>query len=161
MRWTADQLDAPLARLIGEWPSTVRLHVEPLGDVLFCHATPRNDMDIFTRQTPADVLIPMFAATGAALVVCGHTHMQFDRVIGATRVVNAGSVGMPFQAPGAYWLTTGPDVELRRTTYDLDTAAARIRASGYPGAAEFADRQVLHPPGEEETLAALSKTQIR
>jgi putative phosphoesterase len=161
MRWTADQLDASLARTIGEWPSTLRLEVEPFGEVLFCHATPRNDMEIFTRQTPAEVLEPMFAAAKAALIVCGHTHMQFDRLIGATRVVNAGSVGMPFQLPGAYWLTIGPDVQLRRTGYDLDAAAARIRASSYPQADDFAEHHILHPPGEEQTLAALAKSQIR
>jgi predicted phosphodiesterase len=161
MRWTADQLDPSVARMIGKWPSTLRLDIEPLGDVLFCHATPRNDMEIFTRQTPAEVLAPIFAATRAAIVVCGHTHMQFDRVVGATRVVNAGSVGMPFQAPGAYWVTIGPDVQLRHTAYDLEGAAVRIRASAYPAADDFAERQVLHPPGEVETLAALTKAEIR
>jgi diadenosine tetraphosphatase ApaH/serine/threonine PP2A family protein phosphatase len=118
-------------------------------------------MEIFTRQTPAEALVPIFAATKAAIVVCGHTHMQFERIVGATRVVNAGSVGMPFQSPGAYWLTIGPEVQLRRTTYDLDAAAALIRATAYPAAEEFAERQVLHPPGEEETLAALTKAEIR
>src|SRR3954453_15085512 len=34
MRWTADQLEAPLARRIGEWPSTFRLRIEALGDIL-------------------------------------------------------------------------------------------------------------------------------
>lgn len=46
------------------------------------------------------------------------THMQFDRMIGKTRVVNAGSMGMPFGEPGADWLLLGPDVELRHTNYD-------------------------------------------
>lgn len=161
MRWTADQLDAALARLIAAWPSTVRLRVEPLGEVVFCHATPRNDMEIFTRQTPADVLEPIFAAANAPVVVCGHTHMQFDRIVGATRVVNAGSVGMPFQAPGAYWLTIGPHIRLRHSAYDTDAAAARIRATGYPAAHDFAERQVLHPPSEQDTLAALSGSEIK
>ena len=64
---------------------------------------------------------------GAPLVVCGHTHMQFDRTVGTSRVVNAGSVGMPFGEPGAYWLLLGPDVQLR--------AALRSRAGGgaHPG----------------------------
>ena len=65
--------------------------------------------------TPDAALIPIFDAAGAPLVVCGPTHMQFDRTIGATRVVNAGSVGMPFGEPGAYWLLLAEDVELRRT----------------------------------------------
>lgn len=37
----------------------------------------------------------------ADLVVCGHTHMQFDRMIGTTRAVNASSVGVPFGPFGA------------------------------------------------------------
>jgi hypothetical protein len=65
--------------------------------------------------------------------------MQFDRKIGATRVVNAGSVGMPFGEPGAYWLLLGPDVQLRHTDYDLTEAAQRIRdelstGAGFRGA---------------------------
>ena len=91
-------------------------------------------------------------ASGAALVVCGHTHMQFDRTVGTTRIVNAGSVGMPFGAPGAYWLLLGPGVELRRTTYDLENAATRIRATSYPQAESFAATNVIKPPSEESIL---------
>ena len=60
------------------------------------------------------------------LVVCGHTHIQFDRMVGPVRVVNAGSAGMPFGAPGADWLLLGPDVQLRHTDYDLERAAAEL-----------------------------------
>ena len=45
--------------------------------------------------------------------------------VGQTRIVNAGSVGMPFQEAGAYWVLLGPGRELRRTDYDLESAAAR------------------------------------
>jgi hypothetical protein len=75
-------------------------------------------------------------------------------MIGRTRVVNAGSVGMPFGQPGAYWLLLGPDVELRKTEYDLDAAAARIRKTSYPQADEFASRNILQPPSEAQMLAA-------
>jgi putative phosphoesterase len=83
--------------------------------VLFCHATPRNDVDIFTERTPEERLAEIFAAVDADTVVCGHTHTQFERTIAGTRVVNAGSVGMPYEdAPGAYWLL---DLEWQRTDY--------------------------------------------
>jgi hypothetical protein len=72
--------------------------------------------------------------------------------VGNVRVVNAGSVGMPFAAPGAYWLRLGADVEFRHTTYDLPAAAERIRQTRYPGAGEFAERQVLTPPAEDAML---------
>ena len=93
--------------------------------VLYCHATPRNDLDIFTEETPEERLVPIFADVDADVVVCGHTHMQFDRVIAGTRVVNAGSVGMPYdEPPGAYWLL---DLEHRRTDYDGTPVASASR----------------------------------
>jgi putative phosphoesterase len=161
MRWTAQQFEASTRRIIGDWPKTLRVAVPDLGDVLFCHATPRNENECFTRLTPEEPLLPLFDQTGAALVVCGHTHMQFDRMIGRTRVVNAGSVGMPFGPPGAYWLLLDPGVQLRHTPYDLEHAAARIRETPYPQAEEFASRYVLDPPSEASMLEVFAKAALR
>jgi putative phosphoesterase len=85
--------------------------------VLFCHATPRNDEEIFTKISPEERWREALADVDADVVVCGHTHVQFDRRIGDIRLVNAGSVGMPYEhEPGAYWaLLDGTDVELRHT----------------------------------------------
>jgi len=160
MRWTARQLTADHQRALASWPATCRLEIDGLGAALFCHATPRNETECFTRLTPDDRLVPIFDAARAALVVCGHTHMQFDRTIGRTRVVNAGSVGAPFQGPGAYWLLLGPDVHLRRTEYDLADAADRIRRTSYPQAEEFASRSVLQPPTEASMLEAFEKAAL-
>ena len=80
--WTAQQLDPEHERLLAGWPSTCRVEIDGLGEVLFCHATPRNDTECFTRMTPEDRLAPVFAGVNASLVVCGHTHMQFDRMVG-------------------------------------------------------------------------------
>ena len=84
--------------------------------VLYCHATPRNDMDIFTVDTPAERIAFLFEDVDADVVVCGHTHMQFERTIAGKRVINSGSVGKPFEAkPGAYWTL---DLVQRFTPYD-------------------------------------------
>jgi putative phosphoesterase len=160
IRWNAQQLDREDERWLASWPDTLTLAVEGVGDVLFCHATPRNDMEIFTRVTAADRLQPVFQEVAASVVVCGHTHMQFDRMVGELRVVNAGSVGMPFQDPGAYWLLAGPDIQLRYTPYNLARAAERIRATKYPQAEEFAARNMLNPPTERDTLEAFSKLEL-
>jgi putative phosphoesterase len=160
IRWNALQLGPEDEQLVSSWPPTLRIQVHGLGDVLFCHATPRNDTEIFTRLTAEDRLVPIFDAVDASVVVCGHTHMQFDRTIGTTRVVNAGSVGMPFQDPGAYWLLLGPDVQLRQTRYDLEKAAARVRGTQYPQAEDFAARNILQPPTEAATLDAFSKFEL-
>jgi putative phosphoesterase len=160
VRWTAQQLQIEHARLLASWPATCRVHVHSLGDVLFCHATPRNDTEIFTRLTPEDQLLPVFEGLDVPVVVCGHTHMQFDRTIGRIRVLNAGSVGMPFGEPGAYWLSLGPGVHLRRTSFDLAEAAERIRDTKYPQAGDFAARNVLSPASEKETLDAFTRVSL-
>jgi diadenosine tetraphosphatase ApaH/serine/threonine PP2A family protein phosphatase len=147
--------------VIASWPATFRVPVRGLGEVLFCHATPRNDTEIFTRMTPEERLLPVFEGIDFPLVVCGHTHMQFDRMVGKIRVVNAGSVGMPFGSPGADWLLLGPDVELRHTTYDLTQAAQRIRKTKYPQAEDFAARNVLQPPSEEEMLKVFARAELK
>src|SRR3954468_23999615 len=153
IRWNAQQLTAEHERILASWPSTTELEIDGLGSVLFCHATPRNDTDIFTRETPEDRLTPLLEGTAAALVVCGHTHMQFDRPVGKVRILNAGSVGMPYGDPGAYWLFFGPARELRRTENDLEAAADRVRATDYPSAGTFAANSILRPPSETEILA--------
>jgi putative phosphoesterase len=161
MRWVAEELQPEDERLLARWPPTLRVEVRGLGEVLFCHATPRNDTEIFTRLTPEERLLPIFEGLGVPVVVCGHTHMQFDRRVGEVRVVNAGSVGMPFGEAGADWLLLGPGVQLRHTPYDLAKAAERIRGTRYPQAQDFAARNVLHPPSEAEILASFSKAELR
>jgi predicted phosphodiesterase len=159
MRWNAAQLQARDLQLIDAWPLTSQLTIDGIGEVLFCHATPRHDSEIFVKTTADDTLRPIFDALGVQLVVCGHTHMQFDRVVGRTRIVNAGSVGMPFQAAGAYWALLGPGVRLRRTAYDLAAAGARMRASAYP-LAEQAAAGILSPPDEQATIAQFEKAEL-
>jgi putative phosphoesterase len=102
--------------------------------VLYCHATPRNDVDIFTERTPEDRLVQIFGDVDADVVVCGHTHTQFERTIAGKRVVNSGSVGMPYEdEPGAYWTL---DLEHRRTRYD----GASLRTGREEAVALFTER---------------------
>jgi predicted phosphodiesterase len=85
VRWTARHLRPDHARWLASWPRKLRLELEGLGDVLFCHGTPRHDNEIFTRATPEESLLPLFEGLGVSIVVCGHTHMQFDRRVGDAR----------------------------------------------------------------------------
>jgi putative phosphoesterase len=155
--WSAGRLDRSHREFLASLPEAVVMDVKGLGEVLFCHASPRSDEEIFTVATPAERVRPMLEGVTQAVVVCGHTHMQFDRQVDGVRVVNAGSVGMPYGQPGAYWLLLGPDVRLMRTEYDLDRAAELIRQTSYPDAAEFASGYVLHPRSEQEMLSVFEK----
>jgi diadenosine tetraphosphatase ApaH/serine/threonine PP2A family protein phosphatase len=161
VRWTARQVHPEYDQVLRSWPKTLRHEIAEFGDVLFCHGTPESETDAFTRLTPEAALLPVFRDLNVSLVVCGHTHMQFDRKIGSVRVVNAGSVGAPFGAPGADWLLLGDDVQLRHTTYDLDKAAARVRETAYPQSLEFAEQSILHPPSEEAMLEQFTHISFR
>jgi diadenosine tetraphosphatase ApaH/serine/threonine PP2A family protein phosphatase len=88
--------------------------------VLFCHGSPRSDEERITRATATERLAPMLEGVAERVVVCGHTHQQFDLRCGEQRVLNAGSVGMPYEGvAAAFWLLLGPEPELRRTDYDV------------------------------------------
>jgi predicted phosphodiesterase len=155
VRWNARQV-RDYERVLASWSMTRRLQIPDLGEVLFCHGTPRSETEAFTRLTPEERLLPVFEGLGVSLVVCGHTHMQFDRMIGKVRVVNAGSVGMPFGPTGADWLLLAPEVQFRNTTYDLKKAADRVRETQYPQADEFA-ASILQPPSEAQMLEAFTR----
>jgi diadenosine tetraphosphatase ApaH/serine/threonine PP2A family protein phosphatase len=147
-QWVAGQLTRMQRDVLAALPEQLVLPVEDLGSVRFCHATVRSDEEIFTPITPAERLSVIFTGVEQEFVVCGHTHMQFERRVGDLRILNAGSVGMPYaDRPGAYWLLLGPQgYEFRWTSYDVGAAAQQIRASGYPQAQEFAAENVLAIP---------------
>ena len=154
--WDAERRRLGMERVaaVATWPTTVELEIPGLGRTLFCHAVPAADEPIFTRITPDDEVAALLGDVSADVVVCGHTHVQFDRRLpSGLRVVNAGSVGMPYEGwPGAFWGLLGPDVELRRTEYDTEAAVAAIRE-----ARSDADEQLvgylLDPPDPDETTA--------
>lgn len=138
MHWNGQQLTVEQQRELRTWPGTLRADIDGLGDVLFCHATPKNDVDMFNKSSPSDArLREMFGPVDAPLVICGHTHRQFERMLGDIRVANAGSVGMSLEGPGARWLLLGARLAFRCTSYDIAAAAARIRMTDYPRREEF------------------------
>ena len=76
IRWTAQQLHPEDEQLLAGWPKTLRVQIPGLGEVLFCHGTPRSENECLTRLTPEDRLLPIFEGLTSSVVVCGHTHMQ-------------------------------------------------------------------------------------
>jgi putative phosphoesterase len=130
-RWCREQLGDRI-EIVRAWPITATA-----GGVLFCHATPRSDEEIITRLTPDAAVAEAFGDTPLAIV--GHTHVQFDRRVGPLRLVNAGSVGCPYEGePGARWAFLEHDVILRTTPYDVEATVDAVRVSGFPAAAEAA-----------------------
>jgi predicted phosphodiesterase len=147
--WVAQQLTREHLEFLASLPLTAAVEVEGLGEVLFCHATPRDDEEIFTRSTPDDQMREILRGVQQRVVVCGHTHVQVDRLVDGIRVVNAGSVGMPYEGRrGAFWALLGPGVDHRSTEYDVEAAAA-VAAAGFDENGELFTRYVLEPPTAE------------
>ncbi|MEM6430133.1 MAG: metallophosphoesterase family protein [Deinococcota bacterium] len=159
--WLATKLNTQQQDFVATWQDSLTLPVNGLGEVLFCHAIPTSNTFVFTVNTPEIKLEPIFADLAVNTIVCGHTHMQFDRVIAGKRVVNSGSIGMSFVKPGAHWLLLDGDVQFMRTEYDVSAAAARIRASDYPNAEAFVTGNVLSVPPTEAAFEMLTSIEAR
>lgn len=146
--WVWARLDKDEIR----WLETLPLSLA-LDGVLYCHATPSDDEPLVTLLTRDDLARSLIGEIQQETVVIGHTHSQFDRRLGDLRLVNAGSVGMPYEdAPGAYWaLLRDGEPELRRTEYDLAAAAERIRPTGWPPVDEgWIEENLLRVPTARE-----------
>src|SRR5215207_1194312 len=147
----ASKIDRAHRDLLASFAEHLIVEVEEVGQVLFCHGSPRSDEEIIIGHTTEERLLEILAGVDQDHVVCGHTHAQFDRRVGGKRVVNAGSVGMPYQGKpvGAFWLLLGAGgISLRCSDYNLDRAVGRIRATGYPDAEDMAEI-LLEPPDPE------------
>jgi diadenosine tetraphosphatase ApaH/serine/threonine PP2A family protein phosphatase len=126
--WVAERLGEERLAFLAGLPLDVVVE-----GVRFCHGAPGSDVEVITRVTPDERLRGLLAGVEERVVVCGHTHVQLDRAVDGIRVLNAGSVGAPYEAePAAYWLELGPEPRFRRTDYDIEAALQRMRATGYP-----------------------------
>ena len=153
--WTAARLSDEQVEFVRSWPEVLRFDVDGLGRALFCHGSPRSDEEIITAITPPKRLDPILDGVLEDLIVCGHTHVQFDRMVGDRRLVNAGSVGLPYEGEAgiAPWALFGPGVELRHARYDVRLAVEALDASGYPDDDGQVRGFLLEPSSAEEATA--------
>jgi len=152
--WCAAQIDRSARDFLAAFEGVVSLEADDVGPVLFCHGSPRSDTEIITQVTPPDRLAPMLEGVTEPTVVCGHTHHQFALGLDGRTVLNAGSVGMPYQgAAAAFWLLLGPDVRMRRTDYDIDGALEALRGTGAPDVDEMMLQESLVTPARAEDVA--------
>ena len=146
-RWAAARLGAAARAWLGGLPHAQVVAVEGLGAVRFCHGSPRSDAEALTAATPEARAAEALTHVDEPVVVCGHTHAQFDRDVAGRRLVNPGSVGLPFGAPGAHWaLLHAGGADLLVTPYDTAAAGAAFRAAGGPEAEDFARHAAGPPP---------------
>ena len=138
-----------------EWLQALPLAATVDG-VVYCHATPNSNLPITTAITPEDAVRKTFEGVSGTVVI-GHTHHQFDRDLGDLRVVNAGSVGMPYEGEvAAFWtLVEDGQPSFRRTSIDVERAVAETRKSAWPHAQEFVDENLLVAVSRDDAIAQL------
>ena len=153
LRFTASRLAEEDQAFLLQLPQTLKLDVDGLGETLFCHASPRNDLDIVTPGTPEERFGTLLEGVAERTVVAGHTHMQDDRNVDGVRWINPGSVGMPYEGEvAAYWAIVGPDVDFRKTPFDTERSAEALLASGWPDAGSFVEENVRAAVRREEAI---------
>jgi predicted phosphodiesterase len=151
--WMTSQHTAEDLAFLATFEPTVSLDVDGLGRTCFCHGSPRSDEECVTERTPAERVREFMAGRDERVVVTGHVHVQYDRTVEGFRCVGPGSVGLPYEGqPGyAFWALLGPDVELRRTTYDSEASLALMRDTEDPRVEQIAEL-MLRPPSREEAI---------
>jgi len=139
--WCADQLTTDQIDFLKGLQDSYQIK-----DYLFVHGSPRSDEEPIRNDTPKEEILPMIESTYENTIICGHTHIQFDRQIDNKRIVNAGSIGLQSNASGACWLMVSDHlIEFKVTEYDIKKAYKKILDSNCPYKEDFAEH-ILHPP---------------
>jgi predicted phosphodiesterase len=150
--WLASMHGPDDLAFLAAFESTVSVDVDGLGPTCFSHGSPRSDVECVTERTPAERVRELMAEVEERVVVTGHVHVQYDREIEGVRLLSPGSVGLPYEGErGAFWALLGPDVELRRTEYDVEAAVALMRATDDPRVDAIAEL-MLQPPSRDEAI---------
>ena len=106
------------------------------------HGSPRRVNEYLFEDRPITSLQKVLDLAGTDILVCGHTHLPYHKVIGARHLVNDGSVGKPKHGnPLACYaileINSTLHVEFRYVDYDFESAAAAVESVGLPR--EFAE----------------------
>jgi predicted phosphodiesterase len=112
MRATRDALGELILQRIRRLPTHTRIPLEDGGELLLVHGSPADPAEALTHDMSDDEINALLGDDPADVVVCGASHLPFDRQVAGVRVVNVGSVG---EAPGggarvahATWIESTP-----------------------------------------------------
>jgi predicted phosphodiesterase len=112
MRATRDSLGELILQRIQRLPTRTRLPLEDGGELLLVHGAPADPAEALTHDMSDDEINALLGDDPADVVVCGASHVPFDRMVGGARIINVGSVG---EAPAggariahATWLESTP-----------------------------------------------------
>jgi predicted phosphodiesterase len=130
-------------------PAHIPLQMDDLK-VLLVHGSPRKVNEYLFEDRPDDYFERIMDAAAANVLVCGHTHLPYHKLLPSGRqVVNAGSVGKPKDRdPRAGYVVLTVDgrdvkVDFIRVSYDVEKAAQAIEATPEAGGMPHPYAQML------------------
>ena len=105
-------------------------------ELMLVHASPGNLWVAPQLEASEAELAGVYGSLEGQIVIYGHIHRPFTRTVAGKRVINTGSVGLPYDgdARASYLLLDGEDAQIRRVEYDVQREIAAVRASGRPHA---------------------------
>jgi len=136
--WTNQNTSADNKRYLRQLPAHIPLQLDSMR-VLLVHGSPRKINEYLFEDRPDATLERLLDIAEADVLVCGHTHIPYHRILpSGCHVVNAGSVGKPKDGnPQAGYvvlesLNNNFSVTFRRVPYDVERTAQAIEASAMP-----------------------------
>ena len=134
LKTARDALGELILQRIRRLPTHQRVPLEDGGELLLVHGSPADPGEALTHDMTDEEINALIADDTADIIVCGASHLPFDRLVGGVRVVNVGSVG---EAPGvgprvahATWIESTPrGLHVEQITVPLETAPVVSTAS--------------------------------
>jgi putative phosphoesterase len=159
-RWMLASHTSDDLELVSTFRQSHSVEIEGLGATYFTHGSPRSDEELLTEATPEARVREATRELAERVLVTGHTHVRYDRAVGGVRALNPGSVGLPYEGErGAFWAFLGPDVEHRRTEYDVEEAVARMRATDDPRVEPIVE-MMLEPPARDGAIEHAERLEL-
>ena len=109
-------------------------------DLALVHASPGDLWKAPRPDADESELRATYGACDASIVVYGHIHRPYVRVLDGLTVANSGSVGSPFDGDprASYLLVEDDELTVVRVEYDVEREVATLLGSGYPDAERIA-----------------------
>lgn len=82
---------------LGKLPPMAHLPIESGHTLLVVHGSPADPTESFTEDMTDDEVLALLGDEPGDVIVCGGSHVPFERQVADVRIVNVGSVG---EAPG-------------------------------------------------------------
>lgn len=148
--WTAEQLGTTGLQFLANLPYQQLFRFSQRQAILAVHGSPRSDEDGI-RPNMSDIELGALLDTSSSsfaetegeynVLLCAHTHIPVNRILRWQRIINTGSVGLPFDGDqrASYVILSAHsngnyEIEFRRVPYDIELVVNQLKAVDHPTA---------------------------